>query len=318
METVLPVSEKITASIIVPVYNKADFLDECIQSILAQSCTLIQLLLIDDGSSDNSREICQRYEKLDSRVQVFSQPNRGVSAARNLGLDHAKGQYILFVDADDWIDKDYVKHLTDGMENGACQMAVCNYYEYYWQENGRMVPKDYCKGKRSLKQYLLDMAKKPVHNYYGVLWNRCFDRSIINKNSLRFDTTLRYGEDTAFTLAYLPFVKQVNTLSDMDYYYRYAERSAVTKTSCDARQHIVQAAAVYRNFKELWCKLGWYGRYKKLVQYTGARIYFDERNWLDHTDWPELYDKCLRANGFSKADYLFFAALRAAKKLVKK
>lgn len=310
--------QSVLASVIVPIYNKADFLDECIQSILAQSCTAIQLLLIDDGSSDNSLEICRRYEELDCRVRVLSQLNRGVSAARNLGLDHALGRYIVFVDADDWISKDYVKHLTDGMENGACQMAVCNYFEYYWQGDGRMVPKDYCKGKRSMKQYLLDMAKKPVHNYYGMMCNRCFEYAILEKNDLRFDTSLRYGEDTAFTLAYLPYVKQVNTLPYMDYYYRYAERSAVTKTSRDSQQHIEQAAAVYRNFKELWCKLGWYDRYKKLVQYTGARIYFDERKWLDKADWPELYDKCLRENGFSKADYLFFAALRTAKKLVKR
>lgn len=318
LEAVLPTGEEITATVIVPVYNKAVFLDECIQSILGQSCHAIQLLLVDDGSTDESLAICRRYEAEDCRVQVLSQPNRGVSAARNLGLDHAAGKYIVFVDADDWVGPDYVKHLTDGMENGDCQMAVCNYYEYYWQEDGRMVPKDYCKGKRSLKQYLLDMAKKPIHNYYGVPWNRCFERRLIEQNRLRFDETLRYGEDTAFTLNYLPYVRQVNTLPGLDYYYRYVNRTAVTKTSRDNRQHIEQVAAVYRNYKTLWCRLGWFNRYKKLVQFTGARIYFDERKWLPETEWPILYDKCLRENGFSRADYLFFAAMRMVKRLVKK
>lgn len=310
--------QNVLVSIIVPIYNKAQYLDQCILSILGQSCQSLQLLLIDDGSTDGCPEICRRYASMDSRVQVLSEPNRGVSAARNLGLDHAKGRYVAFVDSDDWIGTDYAKHLTDGMKNGECQMAVCNYYEYYWQENGRMEPKDYCKGQRTLKQYLLDMAKKPIHNYYGVLWNRCFERRIIEDAGLRFDMSLRYGEDTAFILNYLSHVRQVNTLPEMDYYYRYAIRSAVTKTSRDNRQHIEQAAAVYRNYKDLWCKLGWYGRYKKLVQFTGARIYFDERQWLPQEDWLFLYDKCLRENGFSRADYLFFAVMRTAKKLVKR
>lgn len=98
-------------SIIVPVYKAEPYIRKCIDSILSQTFTNFELLLIDDGSPDNCGKICDEYAELDARVHVFHKENCGVSAARNLGLDHAKGDYVCFIDSDDWIDPDMLETL---------------------------------------------------------------------------------------------------------------------------------------------------------------------------------------------------------------
>ena len=97
-------------SVIVPVYKVEEYLPQCIDSILAQTFTDFELLLVDDGSPDRCGEICEEYAGKDTRIRVFHQQNSGVSAARNIGLQHAKGTYIVFVDSDDWVSTDYLLH----------------------------------------------------------------------------------------------------------------------------------------------------------------------------------------------------------------
>lgn len=111
-------------SVITPVYNTAQYLDECIGSILSQSMTDFELLLIDDGSTDGSGAICDRYAEKDKRIRVFHIPNGGVSAARNLGLDNARGEFVVFVDSDDRITPDHLRQLADAISLPLCLRSV--------------------------------------------------------------------------------------------------------------------------------------------------------------------------------------------------
>lgn len=121
-------------SVIVPVYNTEKYLRRCIDSILAQTFTNFELLLIDDGSEDTSGKICDEYAKKDARVRVFHKENCGVSSARNLGLENACGSYITFVDADDWIDERMYEEMLAVISETKCDIVCCDYlYEY---ENG--------------------------------------------------------------------------------------------------------------------------------------------------------------------------------------
>ncbi|MDR0422523.1 MAG: glycosyltransferase, partial [Proteiniphilum sp.] len=104
-------------SVIVPVYNVEKYLRKCLESILAQTYTSFELLLVNDGSTDGSGQICDEYAQKDSRVQVFHQENKGVSRARNLGLERAKGKWVAFIDSDDWVDSTYLEHLLEGDED---------------------------------------------------------------------------------------------------------------------------------------------------------------------------------------------------------
>jgi glycosyltransferase involved in cell wall biosynthesis len=114
-------------SIIVPVYNTAQYLSRCIESILNQSFGDFELLVVNDGSTDNSQEVIEKYALADNRLISFENPNGGLSDARNYGLKHAKGEYITFVDSDAWLDKDFLKILLDLIVSYDCDIAISNF-----------------------------------------------------------------------------------------------------------------------------------------------------------------------------------------------
>ena len=124
-------------SIIVPVYKAEKYLNRCVDSILAQTFTDFELLLIDDGSPDRSGEICDEYAKKDSRIRVFHKKNGGVSSARNLGLDNVLGEYVTFVDSDDWVEPDFVETMIQTYEKFPWTIPVCGYVNHDEVKNGR-------------------------------------------------------------------------------------------------------------------------------------------------------------------------------------
>lgn len=122
-------------SIIIPVYNVKEYIDECIISIVNQTYSNLEIILIDDGSSDGSAEICDRWASKDSRIHVAHQGNRGVSAARNTGLFMSKGEFISFVDADDWLETDEIEKLVSHLISHEADMAVCGYINHSLKRN---------------------------------------------------------------------------------------------------------------------------------------------------------------------------------------
>lgn len=199
-------------SIIVPVYNAEQYINTCINSIIEQSYIDWELLLVDDGSTDSSGDICDDYAKNDNRIKVFHKENGGVSCARNYGLDHAKGEWIAFVDADDWLDKYYLEHF---IENINADIIVAGY--------------NYTDGTR-VNQNTLEQKKTSVLdiNYNSeegksllfFPWAKLYRRNIINENNLRFNKNMRMAEDTCFTMAYLGFCDSVSFIPSTSYYYR--------------------------------------------------------------------------------------------------
>ena len=114
-------------SVIVPIYNSEDYIDRCVRSIVEQSYKNIEIILVDDGSTDNSSMMCDEWAKNDKRVKVIHKENGGVSSARNEGLKIAKGDYISFVDSDDYIDKKMIEKMLNQMEKGNTDLVICNY-----------------------------------------------------------------------------------------------------------------------------------------------------------------------------------------------
>lgn len=162
-------------SVIVPAYNAEKYLRRCIDSILAQTFTDFELLLIDDGSTDKSGEICDEYADKDARIRVFHKPNGGVSSARNVGLDNALGEYICFCDADDWVDTHWLQGFIEAYPNDLIVQGFC--YKNPNQKNWEK-----CKINNECKKVLdaLDYLHR-VKNM-GYLWCRCFKSSIIKDN----------------------------------------------------------------------------------------------------------------------------------------
>ena len=200
-------------SVIVPVYKSEKYLPRCVDSILAQSYTDIELLLVNDGSPDNCGAICDEYAAKDNRVRVFHKENGGVSSARNLGLNNAQGEWITFVDSDDWIESDFFEIHMEVSED----LLVQN---YRIQEGDNCIP--FVFEKRSVSELeIQDLINETIDKQiFRVPWAKFFKRKLIINNNIYFAEGVKIGEDTLFVLDYLRYVKSVRFLSGANYVYR--------------------------------------------------------------------------------------------------
>lgn len=197
-------------SVIVPVYKAEKYLHRCVDSILAQTYTDFELLLIDDGSPDNSGAICDEYATKDSRVRVFHKENGGVSSARNLGLDNARGDIICFVDSDDWTENDFLEIF----KNKTADIVVQGYYNMIATEILYMPieQKDY----KDVGEFLNTLQKA---DNLGYLWTKTFKRDIIESYRIRFNCSYKFCEDMDFILRYLFYCKTFTTINKGAYHY---------------------------------------------------------------------------------------------------
>ena len=190
-------------SVIVPVYNAEKSLCRCIDSILTQTYQDFELLLIDDGSKDSSGAICDSYAAKDSRIKVFHKPNGGVSSARNLGIDNAQGEWLTFVDADDWVEENFL-------------MALCSV-----QQTDMVVGKCVLEDKSGLLRELFCVCAEGLslgqllprylyHTMFHVPWGKLFRLSLIRRMKIRFHHDMKMGEDLCFVFRYLSFVRDVD------------------------------------------------------------------------------------------------------------
>lgn len=193
-------------SIIIPIYNAEQFIRRCIDSILEQTYTDFELLLIDDGSTDDSSRICDVYSENDSRIKVFHKKNGGVSSARNVGLDNANGEWIVFIDSDDAINNQYLsvtkKATVDLILTG------CDYY-------GATYIKDKIKITDSTLSHFYENYLQTLQ--MRVPWAKFYKRSLIE--NLRFNESYKVGEDTLFVLSYLRRVKSMSVTNNTSYIY---------------------------------------------------------------------------------------------------
>ena len=206
-------------SIIIPVYNTQQYLPRCIDSILSQSFTDFELLLIDDGSTDGSGKICDAYAEKDNRIRVFHKENGGVSSARNLGLNEAQGEWICFVDSDDELLPDGLQIMADGISNEV-DMIMAGYYEF----EGETLLTDTSKfgkdGLISRNDALLMMYPSESMPYMGYPWGRLYKRNLVLEKDLSFDVHIKIKEDTLFVVEYLCSIQnQVYYISTPVYKY---------------------------------------------------------------------------------------------------
>lgn len=207
-----------TVSIIVPVYNAERTIRRCIDSILAQQYTDFELLLVDDGSGDNSGAICDTYAAQDARVRVFHQENAGVSAARNLALDQAQGVYLQFLDSDDWITPDATSSLVRAAATQHCDLVISDFYRVVGDRVSHKgdIDDDIL---LSREEYATHMMENPADFYYGVLWNKFYRRSIVEQHHLRMDPAISWCEDFMFNLEYIYHAETFYALQIPIYYY---------------------------------------------------------------------------------------------------
>ena len=211
-----------TISVIIPVYNVEQYLDRCVASVVKQTYKNLEIILVDDGSPDNCPAICDKWATKDNRIIVIHKENEGVSLARNSALDIAKGDYVCFVDSDDYVEKDFVSDLLDGITKNDADISICGLFN-----------QDKSIKSNSLAQISSKEAKLMLFNIIdypyveGYVCNKMYKMDIIQNNSLRFDASLKMCEDTLFNYLYFDFTNNVCIIPNAKYHYCYRADSVM-------------------------------------------------------------------------------------------
>ena len=215
-------------SVIVPVFNAEKYLPRCIKSILEQTYENIELLLINDGSGDRSGKICDDYAAKDARIKVIHKDNGGVSLARNMGMDESRGEFIVFVDSDDWIEKTAIEHMVAAICREKTEIVMLSFDN---RNNKVITP------KFGIKCNILDIHTSKAmrwkelfeHGISHTVWGKLFSSEIIKEKNIRFDSHMTYGEDAKFLFDYLNNCEKIYVLDEVGYHYNKLNENAATR-----------------------------------------------------------------------------------------
>lgn len=252
-------------SVIVPVYNAQKYLDACLDSLLTQSYDRLEVILINDGSRDDSLALCRERAEKDKRITVLDQDNAGPGAARNAGLEIAKGEYVLFSDSDDIVLPGAVESLVEAMEGE--QDVVIALFELCTD------------GKRSSvrgliredihmdrDEFLERLSRWPGAYYYSALWNKLYRHEIIKKNNIRFHSDVIWGEDCLFNMEYDCYVQRARCINKAVYRYNRKMSGLSWSSLFKIHKGIRIKRRIYRALKNIYVQEGKYEQYYWRVQ----------------------------------------------------
>lgn len=209
-------------SVIVPVYNAERYLRQCVRSVLQQTISDLEVILVDDGSKDDSLTICNDLAAEDPRVQVVSTKNGGAGAARNAGIAVATGTLLYFLDADDWVEPELLQRLTEKInlaDEGT--MAICARYIESADGSNRKAWLPVREGRKWQHENIADcVANLDEANVFNYVWDRLYFRSVLEKHNIRFETHFTTGEDLGFNLRYFRYVTRCELVMQPLYHYR--------------------------------------------------------------------------------------------------
>lgn len=280
-------------TLIVPVYNVEKYLDKCINSILVQTYQNIEIILINDGSTDDSPAICDKFARKDSRVHVVHKSNGGVSSARNQGLNVARGDYVMFIDSDDWIEKDMVESMLNVAEDNNAQMVLC---DINWIDSNEEISTevhsyfendtvDVLEGKDIYYKFFLKSTQM-----CDKLWNK---HTI---NGIRFNEDVAYGEDVKFILETIVNAERVAMLPEKKYNYRYSREGNVCSSHIDDRilDLIKVSEETYDKLREDYPAVG-VNCISKTVAYVYHKIPVQEVFFLKAGKYDSYIKACFKA-----------------------
>ena len=241
-------------SIIVPVYNSEKMIGRCIESILNQTYREFELILMDDGSTDATGEICDAYAKEDARIRVVHKENTGVSDTRNQAIAMAQGKYLQFLDGDDWITPEATGLFVHTAEEYQCDMVIADFYRVVGERVSQKgsIEED---GLMDQVSYATNMMQQPADFYYGVLWNKFYKRSVIEEYQLKMDVSISWCEDFLFNLEYIRHIQSIYALKVPVYYYVKTKGSLASQgMSMKKTFHMKRTVFTYYNdfYKEIF------------------------------------------------------------------
>ena len=238
-------------SIIVPIYNSAMDMVPCLESIKRQRYENLEVLLVNDGSSDASLEICRMYARLDPRVIIIDKENTGVSGTRNVAIERAKGKYLQFVDSDDQLDPNATRLLVEAAEETGADLVICNYCSV--MPDGKTTVHGFMQPytKMDKAQFARCLMEEPASFYYGVMWNKLYRREIIMAHDIRCDEEFTWSEDMLFNLSYIRYAESFYAIRTPLYYYarrrKHSLSASVKGFAFQILQGAVRAAGAVRS-----------------------------------------------------------------------
>ena len=270
-------------SIILPVYNAQSHLNRCLGSICAQQYEDLEIIVINDGSKDQSLPVCEEFRKKDSRILLVDKANSGVSDTRNLGLKLASGKYVQFVDSDDYIAPDYTARLVEAADQSGADLVISPYtmvipagaskpeqvLEKIQDDLGVMhvarppETREYSflpAGIYDKDTFALRLMDKPASYFYGVLWNKLYRRDLIQMAHIRFEHVV-YAEDQLFNTRYLQVAQRFAAIDEAAYCYIQNPQS-VCHTQVSAADMLRHRSRMYHTYKELCIQLGVYDKFR--------------------------------------------------------
>ena len=275
-------------SVIIPVYNTSSYLDECIQSVVNQTYTDWECILVDDGSTDGSNGICDAWAGRDIRIKVIHQSNCGVSAARNTGIEASIGEYIVFIDSDDWVEPNYLDELCSQIYIDASDLIVCGISIDHGVKTIKNVcpPRSLCLLHKEETGLFLQIESQNL--LYGPV-NKLYCREIVIRHHIEFNVLTDYGEDLEFNFTYLKFAKSLSTLPLPLYHYRITEASRLSTTFRED---------IFRINYEQWLLLKKFHIEKDLCNE-------DVLSYLYERLWGNVYDGLFLLNSIECRDFKY-------------
>lgn len=267
-------------SIILPVYNAQSHLARCVGSICAQTYQNIEIIILNDGSKDQSLPVCEEFRQKDPRILLVDKANSGVSDTRNLGLKLASGKYVEFVDSDDYLDPDFTERLVAAAEENEADFVIAPYkmvipagaskpeqvLDKIQDELGVMSvarPPEVREygflpaGVYDKDTFALRLMDKPASYFYSVLWNKLYRRDILTGNDIQFISEMRWAEDLVFNLRYIQYAERFVAIDKPGYYYVQNPQS-ICHTQINAATIVQNKLQVFRYYKDLYTRLGIY------------------------------------------------------------
>lgn len=222
-------------SIIIPVYNMEKYLARCLDSIISQTYSNIEIILVNDGSKDNSLNICREYQNMDKRIKVIDKVNEGVSVARNHGLEAATGDFIGFVDPDDWIEPNMYESMHEIINSNNCNIAFCNYFKdnkFSSSQKTFKFKKDVLEKLDIINELIGNMIGiedilPKYYNVMGCVWRCLYKKEFIDKYVLRFKPSITIMEDLIFTIEALLYCDKVCIDHSILYHYMQNKSSSL-------------------------------------------------------------------------------------------
>lgn len=221
-------------SVIIPVYNAEKNISKCLDSIIRQTYNNLEIICVNDGSKDNSEKIIKEYVNIDKRIKLYSKINSGVSDTRNFGISKAIGDYLMFVDADDFIDNNYINTMLNVAMTHNCDIVVSGYTEL---KNGIQKEKSIYKS-RNQGEFEITFPKELVNNFstyeFNPCWKQLISKNLLVDNDIVFDSNIKYGEDMLFSFECYSKSKKTYYVKDYGYYYYINSDSVMSRSDINS------------------------------------------------------------------------------------